>query len=241
MCTQPRPDHRPEAAASRRRAWTGAALVAVAAGALAALASCNILGPAAYFALGQPKADALYEPVDRPTVVFVDDRHNVIPMNATRIRREIADKVSTDLMEQEVLTQVISSRDAMAMARNQDREGRLMSIEAIGETVGAEQVIYVEMVSFQGSPDGYSPRPTAACRLKVVDVPNRERLFPGPDADQPWQPVAIVSPPISPDLYASDEGRRQIESVLAVLIGDQIAKLFYAHVPDEIGTRLDPQ
>ncbi|MHC4420684.1 MAG: hypothetical protein ACYS1E_08820 [Planctomycetota bacterium] len=209
--------------------------------ACALMGSCNILGPAGYLAFGQPKAPALYEPQDRSTVVFVDDRNNAIPMNATRIRREIADKVSTDLMEQGVITDMISSRDAMATARNRDRDGELMSIDELGAAVGAQQVIYVSMISFQGSPDGYSPKPTASCRLKVIDVPNRTRLFPGPDADQPFFPVTIESPAISPDLYTSNEARRQIESILALMLGDQIAKLFYKHVPDELGTRLTPQ
>jgi len=213
----------------------------VSAAACALMGSCNILGPAGYLAFGQPKAPALYEPQDRSTVVFVDDRNNAIPMNATRIRREIADKVSTDLMEQEVITDMISSRDAMATARSRDRDGELMSIDALGAAVGAEQVIYVTMISFQGSPDGHSPRPTASCRLKIIDVPNRARLFPGPDADQSFFPVTVVSPPISPELYTSNEGRRQIERILAVMLGDQIAKLFYKHVPDELGTRLDGQ
>jgi hypothetical protein len=207
----------------------------------AVLASCNILGPATYFAMGQPKVAAMYEPVDRPTVVFVDDRLNTIPMHASRIRREIADKISDDLLEQQVVTQMVSSRDAMAMARRLDREGDLMSMEALGEAVGAEQVIYVEMLRFQGSSDGISPRPAASCRVKVIDVSARARLFPGPDSDRPWQDVAIVSPPISPDLYRTDEGRRQIESIIAVLLGMQVGKLFYEHVPDELGSRLNPQ
>jgi hypothetical protein len=178
---------------------------AVVSGALvvcALMGSCNYLAPAAYLAFGQPKAPALYEPLDRSTVVFVDDRNNAIPMNATRIRREIADQVSTALMEQEVIT---------------------------------------DMISFQGSPDGYSPRPTASCQLKIIDVANRARLFPAPGGDQPFFPVTVISPPISPELYTSTDGRRQIETILAVLLGDQIGKLFYKHVPDELGTRLDPQ
>jgi hypothetical protein len=183
----------------------------------------------------------VFKLANRPTVVFVDDRQNVIPMNASRIRRQIADQVSTELMEQKIVTDVISSRDAMAMARNKDREGQLLSIDAIGEAVGAQQVIYVQMVTFQGSPDGYSPRPTASCRIKVIDVANRVRLFPPSDAEQPSYPLIIESPPIDPQLYTSTEGRRQIETILAALLGDRIAKLFYKHVPDELGTRLNPQ
>jgi hypothetical protein len=204
-------------------------------------ASCNIVAPAAYIAIGQGKVPAAYEPQDRPTVVFVDDRQNVIPLNASRIRREIADKVSTDLLEREVLTDVIDARDAMSVVRNRDREGQLMSIDTIGAAVGAQQIIYIEMLSFRGSPDGYSPKPSAACRLKMIDVPNRTRLFPPPTAEQPWFSVEVTSPAISPELYQSTGGRRQIESILAALLGDQVGKLFYKHVPDELGTRLNPQ
>jgi hypothetical protein len=203
--------------------------------------SCNIVAPAAYLAFGEGKVPAAYEPLNRPTVVFVDDRQNTIPMNASRIRREIADKVSTDLMQREILTDMISARDAMAVVRNQDREGHLMSIDMIGAAVGAEQIIYIEMLSFQGSTDGYSPRPTAACRLKIVDVPNRTRLFPPPDSDQSWYPVEVVSPPISPDLYQSTEGRRQIEQMLAALVGDQVGKIFYKHERGDLGNRLATQ
>ena len=205
------------------------------------LTACNILGPAAYFAFGQAKVEPVYVLVDRPTVVFVDDRTSAIPLNASSVRRMIADHVSTELMKQEVLTETISSRDAMALARDRDREGALLSIEQIGEAVGAEQVIYIEMISFRGSPDGATPRPTASCRLKILDVANRTRIFPAPDANHGWQDVMVTSPAISPELYQSRAGRRDIQRLLSLLLADRIAKLFYPHIPDEIGSRLDPR
>jgi hypothetical protein len=227
--------------ATPRTRWIAALAPGLLAGACGLIASCNIVTPAAYLALGQGNVSAAYAPVDRPTVVFVDDRRNVIPMNATRIRRAIADKVGTDLMENEVLTKVIAAQDAMSVVRNRDREGQLMSIDTIGAAVGAEQIIYIEMLSFKGSPDGYSPRPTAACQLKMVDVPNRTRLFPPETAEAPWFPVEVVSGPISPELYQSTTGRRQIESLLAAQLGDQVAKVFYKHEAEPLGTRLDRQ
>ncbi len=120
------------------------------AAAMAPLVSCNILAPAAYLLGGPPKRDAQHELADRPTVVFVDDRNNAIPHNALRVRRAIANKVSVDLMEQEILTDAISPGDTMAMARERDREDTLLPIEAIGEAAGAEQVIYVVMLGFLG-------------------------------------------------------------------------------------------
>ncbi len=211
-----------------------------AAGAMVA-AGCNILTPAAYLAFGQPKADARYELEDRATVVFVDDRNNAIPVNSSRVRQQIADRVSKDLLSEKVLDQVISARDAMAVARSQDREGKLLSVEALGEAVGAKQVIYIEMMSFRGSMDNVRPQPAAACRVKVVDVAERRRLYPPPEGESAWDEIMAVSPPLSQELYRTSQGRRQLEQLMADLLGDRIAKMFYKHVPDEIGTRLDPK
>ena len=206
----------------------------------AMLGGCNILAPASYLAFGQPKTLALYELEDRTTLVFVDDRRNAIPQNATQLRRTIADHVSIDLMTEEILTETLSSADAMALARQHDRQGELLSIEAIGEATGAQQVIYVEMTSFRGSSDGMTPRPTASCRVKVIDVANHVRLFPPPESELDWQVLTVTSPAINPERYRSSTGRREIEKMLALLTGDQIAKVFYKHVPNELGSRLTP-
>ncbi len=214
-----------------------AACVAVA----AVLCSCNILSPAAFLAMGQPKTPAMYELEDRPTVVFVDDRNNAIPINSSRIRRGIADNVSDELMAHELVTQTISPRDAMSLARNRDREGNLMSMEAIGQAVGAEQLIYIRMVSFRGSSDNVSTQPSAVCHVKVIDVVTRTRLFPPGDGETDWQQISVVGQRMSLELYRHSEGRRKITDSLSATIADQVAKLFYKHVPDELGSRLTPQ
>ena len=217
------------------------ALPALLLGAALPAGGCNIITPAAYIAMGQPKAAARYQLEDRSTVVFVDDRENAIPANASRVRQEIADKVSKDLLEQKILTNVISPRDAMALARSHDRQGNLLSVEALGEAVGAQQVIYVEMASFRGSVDNQAPRPAAACMVKVVDVEQRRRLFPPADVEKASEEVFALGEPMSQVLYRSSQGRRQVEQTLADLMGDRVAKLFYKHVPEELGTRLNPK
>ena len=133
--------------------------------AVSSLTGCNYLGPAAYFTFGQPKTPAAYTLIDQPTLVFVDDRSSAIPLNATQLRRTIADQASLDLQKKELITEMISSTDAMALARQHDRNEELLSIHELGEATGASQVIYVEMTSFRGSPDGIQPRPTATFRL----------------------------------------------------------------------------
>lgn len=215
-----------------------AVAAALAAGALP-LAGCNILGPAYYLVAGQPKKPAVYELAPRPTLVFVDDRLNAIPFDSSQIRRTIADHVSTTLMEKEILTETFSPYDAMALARQHDREGDPMSIDQLGRAVGAEQVIYVKMTAFRGSADGFSPRPMAGCEIKVIDVVNRARLFPPPGADSPWYSVEVESPPVGLERYSTASQRRELQTMLALLLADRVGKLFYRYVPDEIGSRLN--
>ncbi len=205
---------------------------------MGAMSSCNILSPAAYLALGQSKTPAKYVLQDRPTVVFVDDRNNAIPVNSTRVRGTIAQTVTTEIMEHDLVSQTISARDALAVARSRDRDGKLLSMGTIGDMVGAEQIIYIEMLSFRGSPDNRTPRPSAACRLKVLDVVSRIRLFPHPGGEAEWENVIAMAPTVSPELYRNSQGRRQIEQMLSLALADQVAKLFYKHIPDEIGSRL---
>jgi hypothetical protein len=219
------------------RAWAVAIIISVA----AVMGSCNILQPAAYLAMGQSKAPAKYVLEDKPTVVFVDDRNNAIPINSSRVRRAVADDVTNQLMSRDLVTMTISPRDAMAISRNQDREGKLMSMGALGAAVGADQLIYIEMLSYRGSPDNVTPRPSAACRLKVIDVANKARMFPGPDSEKEWQEIIVQGAPVSPELYRSSAGRREIEQMLAATIADKVTKLFYKHIPDELGSRLTPQ
>ncbi len=226
---------------TRRCVGTMILRVALCAAVTGAMSSCNILSPAAYLAMGQAKAPAKYELQDRPTVVFVDDRNSAIPVNSSRVRGTIAETVNTELMKHDLVTQTISTRDAMAVTRSRDRDGKLMPMGAIGEVVGAEQILYIEMLSFRGSPDNRTPRPSAACRVKVLDVVSRTRLFPAPGAESGWQDVFTMTSTVSPELYRTSQGRRKIEEMLSVALADQVAKLFYKHIPDELGSRLQPQ
>ncbi|MEE8458791.1 MAG: hypothetical protein V3S08_02900, partial [Phycisphaerales bacterium] len=89
------------------RARAAAIIVSV----TAVMGSCNILQPAAYLAMGQAKAPARYVLEDAPTVVFVDDRNNAIPINSSRVRRAVADDVTNQLMSRDLVTITISPRD----------------------------------------------------------------------------------------------------------------------------------
>lgn len=200
------------------------------------LGGCNIVGPAAALAAGPPKIDAQYTLADVPTVVFVDDRKNLV--SPVTLRRAIADKTSQELMAQKLVTTTINPQDAILIASRSDRNGALMDIEAIGRAVGAHQVVYVQITQFADTPDGYTPIPTGSANVKVIDVTNGQRMFPGPDMAGGY-PVKSSGKPVDPSLYATRPSRMKIFESLAVQLGDEIAKVFYKHEYKELGERLN--
>lgn len=200
------------------------------------LGGCNILTPAAFLLTPPPTNPAEYELEDRPTVVFIDDRDSVV--NPVSLRRKIGDKVSEVLMQRELVSQTIRPHDAMGVAARYDRRKEVMPIDAIGRAVNAEQVIYVEMLTFVDHIDGQTPRALGTARVRVIDVTNRKRLYPSPESDQPYRLVEVLTREFSQDAYASRATRIQIYEQLADELGDAIAKLFYKHETRPLGQRL---
>ena len=170
----------------------------------------------------------------------MDDRDGLL--NPAMLADVIADRASEELMIHEVVTETIRPRDAMALARSRDQHSNLMSIDSIGEAVGAEQIIYVEIQTFAESRDAYTPQPIAAVRLKVLDVVNNTRIIP-PPADGGTEDFHLVQTnlgDVDRDLYKSASTRRTIRETLALALGDDIAKVFYEHKPsDVLGERLE--
>lgn len=201
----------------------------------AVLGGCNIVGPVAAVAAGPPKVDAMYTLADVPTVVFIDDRNNLV--SPASLRRSIAERASQELMVNEVVANTISPQDALLIASRSDRASELMGIEDIGRAVGAQQVVYVAITAFKDTPDGYTPRPLASAEVKVIDVVNRQRVFPAGSGTPGWE-VKTLGKPIDPTMYASRASRLQVYEALAQQLGDEVAKVFYKHEYKEVGERL---
>jgi hypothetical protein len=210
----------------------------VAAAALAC--GCNIVTPIVYAVSPPPKQAPMHYLADRPTVVYVDDRRNVLTYRG--LRRRIADVVIGELLANEVLTaeNAISSRNALAIVAQNDRYSDPMSIQAIGQAVGAEQIIYVEVESATTSLDGYTTQPAAVCEVRVIDVVSRQRLFPlGSDPNESvGHSMRIVAQRIGTPAAASGVSTLQAYELLAAEMGSQIAKLFYEHSVEKIGKNL---
>ena len=213
---------------SLRRCTCAATLTLLAAGSVVYLAGCNIIGPAAYFITGPAKTKKQYtlDP-KRPTVVFVDDRGNRVPRRA--VRNLIAQTADKALLSEGVVKDLISS-DSAALAAGQDRTAKPIPISQIGRDVKADVVIYATVDMFTLSADGQSLSPQAIIRVKVIDAVEDKRLWP----PQPQGAVLTVRSNVkTTDMPQSTADRNKLEDELAKLAGDEIAWLFYDHLPPQ--------
>jgi hypothetical protein len=201
-----------------------ASIVLIAALSASVVGGCNIAGPIFFFAHGPEKTKKVHalEP-DRPTVVFIDDRHNRVPRRALRIA--MAEEAERTLLKTKTVRDMIAGESALSAAGN-DRTGRPLPISDIGQAVQAEVVIYVTVDQFALTTDGATFAPTARLRVKVIDVHNESRSWP----DEPLgYPVLVRPQSTSRDLPASIADRFRAEEELARRAGVHIAQLFHDH------------
>jgi len=200
--------------------------------------ACNVVAPIAYIIEGPPSRDAVFILPKKKTVVFVDDRRNVIRMNARGLRQRIADTLTQELLDRRLLTDMILPRDAMGVAQSRDRYGELLSVEEIARAVEAEQLIYVRVTAFTESVDGMSPNPSATVEVRIMDLQERAWIFPSTESGDIVYPVQVIMPAIDPQVLRVTSTRLQVHQALADAIAVDIAKLFYKHEIKELGGRL---
>ena len=199
------------------------------------MCSCNIASTVAYVTAPNPVTEAQYELKDTSTVIFIDDRRNWV--SPVRLRRIIGDTASEGLLQEELVTDVISPRDATAAARQLDRGPRPAGIDRVGEMVGAKQVIYVEMVGFTLTSDGITPEPYAACRVRVIDLNEQKRTFPPVDESDSWL-VEVSLPGVKSQGMQDSRQRQKLGELLAMETGRKVAMLFYEHSEPAVGANL---
>ena len=209
-----------------------ATAISVICAAVLLVAGCNYLLPASYIIDGPPKAPAAVELPSKRTVVIVDDKINRMPRVALRVG--IGDSVGTHLLENDVVPETITTRDAVALIRRMDTASKPISIQRICESLGAEQVVYVEIDEFNLSGGREEGGPEAVALVKVLDIANGSRLWPTAGSEA----VQSFLQDINPSLITTSAGRREVEDKLAEKLGEDIAKLFYAHERRELGGRL---
>jgi len=212
----------------------------VAAAAISSMTSCNIVAPIAIAVAPPPSKDAEFEMPDRPTAVFVEDRQ--ASLGGRPLRGYIGDKVCENLQRATVLEEnvPIRTRDTLAVASAAATNTQL-SVEEIGREVGAEQLIYIEMIRFNTVTEGDRPLARADLRVRVIDIVNRTQLFPGSDPEQ-YRSMSVDLPAdLMFQRQASRAAAREAELALCDKIADDIAKLFYKHDIRPLGASINPE
>lgn len=140
------------------------------------LGGCELPGFFADNFMPRPKIPAAYKPLDRTTVVMVDDPRGLLPSG--QYANLIAERISRDLQTHKALTRVLRPQELWDL-RHQHRDFADWPVDKVGREVGAEQVLYVVVDGFDFAGDTNDMyRPNAAARVKFVESQSGRRLFP---------------------------------------------------------------
>ncbi len=200
------------------------------------LAGCNIIVPVAYVLEGPGTIPAQYVLRETSTAVFIDDPDTVFPR--TSLRSMVGVRITEDLISSGTIpsSMMVDSRDVLALARALETSESRVTIERIGREAGVEQIIYVSLDGFAMTLDGFTPRPTAVCSVKVLDLASGTRVFPA--ANPTGLEVIGQIREVDPINFESFAKRRQVEDNLAMELGKNVGFLFYEHDRVDLGENL---
>ncbi|MCK4871170.1 MAG: hypothetical protein KAS72_00440 [Phycisphaerales bacterium] len=183
---------------------------------------CNIIGPIVGVAQGRGTVEARYKLVEKPTLIYVDDRMS--KLNRASLRHVISRTAGDILLKRELVEEVIDPRAAMALARQEQPDDPL-TIEDLAIAVGAEQVVYVEIDQFGLSADGTTIQPTAYAWVKVIEVgATPARRWPEMDGGYSLV-VQLRQSGMASEIDTAR--RRDLQDTLAEEIGRRLAGLFF--------------
>jgi hypothetical protein len=137
---------------------------------------CNYVGALAA-KLPAPPIPALYKPQKVPMVIVTENWRN--PAGAAIDAEQVTRFLYDDLLRHNVAPQIDPSEVLDIKHRNPD-EFRQLTIAQIGQRVGAEQVLYVNVLEMTIESAPGSPMLASKCkaRVKIVDVHNGEARWP---------------------------------------------------------------
>jgi len=229
----------PSASPLMTRIWNSRTRLAGAALMLAAaLASsgCNYVAAAAYVIEGPPKVDAKFK-LDKTkrTVVFIDDRTNVVPRRS--LRQVMGESVESELISNAGMdASLVIPAQSTLRATSAERLGAPMSIVDVGRLVGAEVVIYAVITRFALSPDGVTFTPVGTANVKVYDAVNNAPIFPMAGEGVP---VNMLLPLKESSMPSGIAEKNAAEEDAARALGVQIARTFFSYERDALSGNLD--
>lgn len=191
---------------------------------------CNVVAPVAMAIEGPPKVPAVYElNPERPTVIFIDDRHNVLPKRS--LRTDMARVTERVLLDSGLVLpgNLIDHRAAMRVAAR-ETPGDPLSVVEVGRRVGAEVVIYLTFNNFQITRDGVTVHPLCVADLMIFDTVENTQLLPAGEGAYALR--TSLPPKTTPLQSMSISQRSEVERELASGVGLRLARLFFEYELD---------
>ena len=176
---------------------------------------------------------AAYNPDDRRTLVFIDDRAGALPQST--LRGAIAASVAHHLERTKVVSDFIP-HSQFEQARLNEDDFDAWSVVRVGRHLEAEQVIYVTIDRFEPADPEQTQGPSAAVRVRLVDVESGNRLFP---EDGHGYPVRTQMSFRHNRSSTTTGASVVLAQNLAHKVGEDVAKLFHRHAPRAVGSGFD--
>jgi hypothetical protein len=196
----------------------------------AALCGCNVVAPVAMVVQGPPTVPAVFElNPERPTVVFVDDRHNRLPKRS--LRSDIATVTERTLLDGGMIApgNMIDHRAAMRVAARETPDEPLSIVE-VGRRIGAEVVIYIRFDDFTITRDRVTVYPLCNAEVMIFDTVTNEKLLPAGEGSFALR--TSLPPKTSPLQSLSLSERSVVERELASGVGLRLARMFFEYERD---------
>ncbi|MFQ5411775.1 MAG: hypothetical protein ACE5EC_05740 [Phycisphaerae bacterium] len=174
---------------------------------------------------GGETIEAQYTLTKGPLFVFIDDRDGLV--DEPKAIREVHATISEIFRKENVNHRVIPFADWRHLQQS-ERKYRGMTIQAVGEKLGADQVLYVRIDQFSLQSEAGAPlfKGEFIARVKVLST-EREvsviRLWP---REERGHRVAASTRPVSTD---GDKTAADVADELGKRLGWEIAGLFYDH------------
>lgn len=193
---------------------------------LLVMTGCNVVGAIAYKLGPPPRTPAKYKPKQELGVIVVENYRN--PSSSDIDSEQLSRLIADQLRENKVVPLVADN--AVSHLRDKDPIAfRKMTIPAIGQAVGAKQVIYVDLVrsSIDVAVGQSMVRGSMDATVRVVDVATGQTRWPS-EAQQGW-PVRVESPFVAVDENATEMSfRRKMHESMAL----SASHLFYDWLND---------
>lgn len=198
----------------------------------AAAGGCWPIGAVIYKAVGPMPVDAEFVPDPTQRMLVLVERYadggSSGSIEATQDSESLARAIQSYLAAKQVAP-LVDSMSVSALRTADPMKFRSMTVSQIGAAVGAQQVLYVNVLSsslYMAQGSGLLAGQMAA-RAKLIDVATGQILWP-PNATD-GKPVAVQMPTAS---MSEDRSPQAARMHLIRLMGEAIARNFYKWQPE---------